>query len=77
VASGEDYLTSCLARDFKKFPYGRNISAVVTAVMDKDRQESTRKKQKAPQWLVDPQCEAKVMRLGMMLLQCLHLRRRR
>jgi hypothetical protein len=47
-AAGEDYFTSCLARDFKIIPYGRNIGVVVLVVMEKDRQESPRKKRKAP-----------------------------
>jgi hypothetical protein len=62
VASGKDYFTSRLARDFKIFPYGRNIGAVVTIVMEKDHQESARKKRKASLRLVDPRCEAKVPR---------------
>jgi hypothetical protein len=37
-AVGEDIFTSRMARDFKIFPYGRNIVAVVSAVMEKDRQ---------------------------------------
>jgi hypothetical protein len=32
--------------------------------MDKDRQESSRNKRKAPLWLVDPRCEAKTFRSG-------------
>jgi hypothetical protein len=42
-AAGEDMFTSRLAREMKIFPYGRNIAAVVSAVMDKDRQDATRK----------------------------------
>ena len=38
VVSSKDYFTSRLARDFKIFPYGRNIGAVVTIVMEKDLQ---------------------------------------
>jgi hypothetical protein len=37
-AVGEDFFTSRMVRDWKVFPYGRNIAAVVSAVMDKDRQ---------------------------------------
>jgi hypothetical protein len=59
LASGEDYSMSCLARDFKIFPYGRNIGVVLTAVVEKDHQESTRKKRKAPLRLVDPWHDAK------------------
>jgi hypothetical protein len=44
-AAGEDMFTSRLARDLKIFPYGRNIAVVVSAVMDKDRQDATRKRQ--------------------------------
>jgi hypothetical protein len=38
-AAGEDIFTSRLAREMKIFPYGWNIAAVVSAVMDKDRQD--------------------------------------
>jgi hypothetical protein len=34
---GEDFFTSRMARDLRVFPYGRNIAAVVSAVMNKDR----------------------------------------
>jgi hypothetical protein len=44
-AAGEDMFTSRLAREMKIFPYGRNIAAVVSAMMDKDRQDATRKRQ--------------------------------
>jgi hypothetical protein len=40
-AAGEDFFTSRMVRDFRVFPYGRNIAAVVSAVMDKDRQCNT------------------------------------
>jgi hypothetical protein len=43
-AAGEDIFTSHLAREMKIFPYGRNIAAVVSAVMDKDRQDAARKR---------------------------------
>jgi hypothetical protein len=36
-AAGEDFFTSCMARDLRVFPYGRNIADVVSAVMNKDR----------------------------------------
>jgi hypothetical protein len=36
---------SRLAREMKIFPYGRNIAVVVSAVMDKDHQDATRKRQ--------------------------------
>jgi hypothetical protein len=35
-ATGEDFFTSRMVRDWRVFPYGRNIAAVVSAVMDKD-----------------------------------------
>jgi hypothetical protein len=41
--AGEDMFTSRLDREMKIFPYGHNITAVVSAVMDKDRQDVTRK----------------------------------
>jgi hypothetical protein len=36
-AADKDFFTSRMVRDMKVFPYGRNIAAVVSAVMDKDR----------------------------------------
>jgi hypothetical protein len=42
-AAGEDFFTSRMVRDLRVFPYGRNIAAVVSAVMDKDRQEAAQK----------------------------------
>jgi hypothetical protein len=36
-AAGEDFFTSRMARELKVFPYGRNIAAVVSAVMERDR----------------------------------------
>jgi hypothetical protein len=33
-----------MVHDLKVFPYGRNIAAVVSAVMDKDRQEAAQKR---------------------------------
>jgi hypothetical protein len=44
-ASGEDFFTSRMVRDWRVFPYGRNIAAVVLAVMDKDRQGAAQKHQ--------------------------------
>jgi hypothetical protein len=44
-ATGEDFFTSCMVREWKVFPYGRNIAAVVSAVMDKDRQGAAQKRQ--------------------------------
>jgi hypothetical protein len=43
-AAGEDIFTSRLACEMKIFPYGRNIATVVSAVMDKDRQDAARKR---------------------------------
>ena len=61
LAPIEDYSTSYLAQDFKIF-YRRNISVVVTAVMENDRQESSWKKRKAMLQLVDPRCDTKAPR---------------
>jgi hypothetical protein len=44
-AAGEDFFTSRMVRAWKVFPYGRNIVAVVSAGMDKDRQEAAQKRQ--------------------------------
>jgi hypothetical protein len=43
-AAGEDFFTSLMARDLRVFPYGRNIAAVVSAVMNKDRLEAAQKR---------------------------------
>jgi hypothetical protein len=43
-AAGEDFFTSRMVRDMRVFPYGRNIAAVVSALMDKDRQEAAQKR---------------------------------
>jgi hypothetical protein len=43
-AAGKDFFTSRMARDLRVFPYGRNITAVVSAVMNKDRQEAAQKR---------------------------------
>jgi hypothetical protein len=42
-AASEDMFTSRLAREMKIFPYGRNVGTVVSAVMEKDRQDAPRK----------------------------------
>jgi hypothetical protein len=34
-----------MVREWKVFPYGRNIAAIVSAVMDKDRQGAAQKRQ--------------------------------
>jgi hypothetical protein len=39
-AEGEDMSTSRIARGLRIFPYGRNIAAVVSAVMNKDCQDA-------------------------------------
>jgi hypothetical protein len=44
-AAGKDFFTSRMVRDWRVFPYGRNIAAVVSAVMDKDRQGAAQKRQ--------------------------------
>jgi hypothetical protein len=46
-AAGEDFFTSRMVRDSRVFPYGRNIAAVVSAVMDKDRQEAAQKRRQS------------------------------
>jgi hypothetical protein len=46
AASG-DVFTSRMVHKWRVFPYGRNIAAVVSAVMDKDRQGATQKRQAA------------------------------
>jgi hypothetical protein len=43
-AAGENMFTSRLAHEMKIFPYGRNIGAVVSVVMEKDRQDVPRKR---------------------------------
>jgi hypothetical protein len=53
--------TSRIARGMKIFPYGRNIAAVVSAVMNKDRQD-TAQKRRAVIRLADPRREAKKAR---------------
>jgi hypothetical protein len=53
---------SCIARELKVFPYGRNIGVVVSEVMDKDHQEAQQKKRKAPLQLVDLHRDAKMSR---------------
>jgi hypothetical protein len=50
--------TSCIARGLKIFPYGWNIGAVVSVVMNKDRQDAAQKR-RAVVRLPDPRREAK------------------
>jgi hypothetical protein len=62
--AAEDFFTSHMARDLKVFPYGRNIAAVVSSVMERDRQDAAQKR-----WAVvritDPMREAKKARGSM------------
>jgi hypothetical protein len=57
-AEGEDMSTSRIARGLKIFPYGRNIAAVVSAVMTKDHQDAAQKR-RAVIRMADPRHEAK------------------
>jgi hypothetical protein len=57
-AEGEDMSTSRIARGLKIFPYVRNIAAVVSVVMNKDRQDAAQKR-RAVIRLLDPRREAK------------------
>jgi hypothetical protein len=57
-AEGEDMSTSRIARCLRIFPYGRNIAAVVSVVMNKDRQDAAQKR-KAVIRLPDARREAK------------------
>jgi hypothetical protein len=63
-AEGEDMSTSRIARGLRIFPYGRNIAAVVSAVMNKDRQDAAQKR-RAVVRIADPRCEAKRARGSM------------
>jgi hypothetical protein len=56
--AGEDFFTSHMARDLKVFPYGQNIAAGVSAVMNKDHQDAAQKR-RAVVRLADPMREAK------------------
>jgi hypothetical protein len=57
-AAGEDFFTSRMARDLRVFPYGWNIAAVVSSVMNKDRQDAAQKR-RAVVRMVDPVRKAK------------------
>ena len=61
--AGENFFTSRMARDLKVFPYGRNIVTVVSAVMEKDRQDAAQKR-RAVVRIGDPFREAKKARGG-------------
>jgi hypothetical protein len=50
-----------MAYDLKVFPYGRNIAAVVSVVMEKDRQDATQKR-RAVVRITDPMREEKKAR---------------
>jgi hypothetical protein len=60
-AEGEDMSTSRIARGLRIFPYGRNIVVVVSAVMNKDRQDAAQKR-RAVIRPADPRREAKKAR---------------
>jgi hypothetical protein len=60
-AAGKDFFTSRMARDLRVFPYRRNIAVVVSAVMEKDRQDAAQKR-RAVIRIVDPIREAKKAR---------------
>jgi hypothetical protein len=62
-AAGEDIFTSRMAHELKIFPYGRNIAAVVSAVMEKDRQDAAQKR-RAVARVGDPFREVKKARGG-------------
>jgi hypothetical protein len=57
-AAGEDFFTSHMVRDLKVFPYRRNIAAVVSVVMKRDRQDAAQK-HRAVVKIADPMREAK------------------
>jgi hypothetical protein len=60
-AEGEDMSTSRIARGLRIFPYGWNIAVVVSAVMNKDRQDAAQKR-RAVIRIADPRHEAKKAR---------------
>jgi hypothetical protein len=57
-AAGEDFFTSRMARDLKVFPYVGNITAVVSVVMERDRQDAAQKHRVVVR-IADPMSEAK------------------
>jgi hypothetical protein len=61
--AGEDIFTSRMARELKIFPYGRNIAAVVSVVVEKDRQDAAQKRRTVTR-VGDPFREAKKARGG-------------
>jgi hypothetical protein len=66
-AAGEDIFMSRVARDLKIFPYGRNIAAVVSAMIERDHQDAARKR-RAVTRVGDPFREAKKARGARSLL---------
>jgi hypothetical protein len=60
-AEGEDMSTSRIARGLRIFPYGQNIAAVVSAVMNKDHQDVAQKR-RAVIRIADLRREAKRVR---------------
>jgi hypothetical protein len=60
-AAGEDMFASQLAREMKISPYGWNVAAVVSTVMEKDRQDVPRKC-RAFARVGDPRREVKMAR---------------
>jgi hypothetical protein len=57
-AEGEDMSMSRMARGLMIFPYGRNVAAVVSAVMERDRQDDAQKRRSVMR-IGDPFREAK------------------
>jgi hypothetical protein len=74
-AAGKDMFMSRLARKMKIFPYGRSVGAVVSTVMEKDRQDAPWKRRACAK-LADPRHEAKMARPSAKpaapALACLH-----
>jgi hypothetical protein len=58
-ATGEDMFTYRLAREMKIFTYGRNVAAVVSTVMEKDRQDAPQKRRSFAR-VGDPRREVKM-----------------
>jgi hypothetical protein len=60
-AVGEDFFTSRMVHDLKVFPYRWNIAVVVSAMMERDRQDAAQKR-RAVVRIADPMREAKKAR---------------
>jgi hypothetical protein len=73
--AGEDIFMSHLAREVKIFPYGWNIAALVSTVMDKDRQDAAGKR-RAVTRVGDPTREVKKARSPLPLAAANHHRLR-